>query len=199
MLLASAGETSHACKGRVAVSGPATWLRAGERVMVLPPGSIIRARRKLSTTGIYSASWRRLRTGGHDELKEPETEVRHRNLLGEPEQPRRGGKQRSIGRVEGQMHWHRDDLEHTELVVGEQAVPDRTNAERYREPRLHAVLAKAQHGGSGDEHASRQVIEHAVNPSRNEAHRLISSSTSNESLQPSGIGPNRWVHLASSI
>src|SRR5215213_1260949 len=169
MFLASVGETSHACRFKAAFPGSATrsWWRERFTSSQLEPVAALHSR---AGTGVRGASWRRLRTGGDRNLEESETEMRGRRLLGESEEPRRGGKKRPVGRVEGQVHRHRDDLEQAELVVGEQAVADRANAERYGKPSLHPNLPKIQQRGRGDEHASRQVIEHAVNSGRNEAH-----------------------------
>src|SRR5215204_1232417 len=98
MLLASAGETSHACKGRVAVSRPATWLRAGERVMVLLPGSIIRARRKLDYRNLQCelvspANWRSRRA------------QRARDRGAAPKPPRR--TRTATARRQAALHWPR--------------------------------------------------------------------------------------------
>src|SRR3954470_11303042 len=123
MLLASADETSHACMFQFALPGLAPRGRSPER-FTSPLPEPLAALNKRAGARVRGTIRRRLRTGGDRDLEEAKSEVRRCRLLGESEEPRRGGKERAVSRVEGEVHRHWNDLEQTKLVIGEQAVAD---------------------------------------------------------------------------
>src|SRR5688500_6224289 len=80
IFLASAGETSHACKREVALPGLpiGSWWRERFTSSQLEPVAALHSRAGVTVRG---ASWRRLRAGGDRNLEETESEVRGRRLL----------------------------------------------------------------------------------------------------------------------
>src|SRR3954466_5086558 len=109
MLLASAGETSHACRFQFALPGLAPRWRSPER-FTSPLPEPLAALNKRVGAGVCGTIRRRLRTGGDRDLEEAKSEVRRCSLLGKSKGPRRGGKESPVSRVEGEVHGHWNDL-----------------------------------------------------------------------------------------
>jgi hypothetical protein len=66
---------------------------------------------------------------------------------------------------------HGDHARQAQLVIGERAVDDRTGTQEHRHPGLGPTLREAEEPGRHDQERADDVVDVAVDPGRDEAHR----------------------------
>src|SRR5690606_8618513 len=98
----------------------------------------------------------------------------------EPKEPGRRSQHRPIETIQHQVYRHRNEPDEPEFVSGQDAVEDRARPEHDWYPGFRATFVEAKDPRTDDENDPHQVIEHAVNSSRNETHQATSRERSSQ-------------------
>jgi hypothetical protein len=84
--------------------------------------------------------------------------------------------------VQEQVHAHRHGAHRAELVVGEDGVEDRADAQGLRQPLRDRPVGEAEQVGQHDQQQPCRVVEHAMRAGGDEAHRRVSLGTDGAGL-----------------
>jgi hypothetical protein len=80
----------------------------------------------------------------------------------ETENPGRGREKHTEDNVHPQVKLHRNQPEETEFIIGQQALDENADTERYREDRLGSASREAKQPRSDDECHAHHVVERAM-------------------------------------